>query len=542
MRGATRARAGPVNAFAARLIAIAAIFVLAVLIQVRALGSYTDEQLTILYALVLAGFLLSLAYAVLAIYGRSGTRVLACELVGDGALITAFVYCSGGVGSLFGFLYIIWIVHAVVRAGSRASLYATGAAILSYGIVALGTSTGWLPAFTGATPPPLDEAATALGVHTAAFLSVTLLARQLERRVEQGQSDLLELGELHQRIVDNVSSGLLTVSQEDRITSFNREAERITRYRAAEVIGWRIEALFPRLDEPPEPVDGGTDPAALRGEAPFELREGGELQLGFSRSVLRDAEGDADGSILIFQDLTLVREMEEQLRRSERLSAVGQLATGLAHEIRNPLASLSGALELLGVDLEAEDASSRRLLRIVERETARLNRLVSDFLAYAGGRAPRRVPVQLAEVFEEIRVLLASGGPTGIDLRLDVPLGLAARGDPDQLRQVFWNLILNAAEAKPEDSAVHVRAFAFDDPAALPPGRARIEVSDRGSGMTADALERAFEPFFTTKPQGTGLGLATVHRVVEAHGGELSVSSEAGKGTTVSIVLERDLP
>ncbi len=539
MRGASRADVGPVNAFAARLMAIAAIFALAVLLQLRALGPYSEEQLTALYALVLAGFLLSLSYGVLAIYGRSGPRLLACELIGDGLLITAFVYCSGGVGSLFAFLFIVWLVHAVLRAGSRAAVYACGAATASYAAVALGTASGWLPPFEGTAAASFDETVTAFGIHTAAFVSVTLLARRLARRVEIGQSELIELGELQQRIVDNVSSGLLTVTDNGHIRSFNREAERITDCRAEDVVGWELGRLFPALEEALLGAAESERAGPLRGEVPFARRDGEELQLGFSRSTLRDAAGRPDGAILIFQDLTRVREMEERLRRSERLSAVGQLATGLAHEIRNPLASLSGAIELLGVDLRSEEASSRKLLRIVERETARLNRLVSDFLSYAGGREPRRERVVLAELFEEIEVLLGSGEHAHVRLEIEVPAGLAVIGDSDQLRQVFWNLILNAAEAKPPDDRVRVRAAALP-PAALRSPHVGIEIEDRGSGIPPEALERAFEPFFTTKPQGTGLGLATVHRVVEAHGGELSVSSEPGKGTLVGIVLEQE--
>ncbi len=517
--------------------AIAAIFVLAILLQVRALGPYSEQQLTALYALVLAGFLLSLAYGVVAIYGRAGPRLLACELIGDGALITTFVYCSGGIASLFGFLYIIWIVHAAVRAGSRATVYASVAAIVSYGAVALGTASGWLPPFGGSTAAPLDEAATAFGIHTAAFLSVTLLARRLESQVERGQSELLELGELHQRIVDNVSSGLLTFDEAERITSFNREAERITGCRAEAVLGSTLAGLFPHLASAAARAVESGDGAALRGELPFTRDQGEALSLGFSRSPLRDARGRPDGAILIFQDLTRVREMEEQLRLSERLSAVGQLATGLAHEIRNPLASLWGAIELLGADMAEQDASSRRLLRIVERETARLNRLASDFLCYATGRAPQCQAVPLHELFEEIRDLLVSGEHAGIEVCLDVPPGLAARGDPDQLRQVFWNLILNAAEAKPADGRVSVSAAVLEEDEVARP-QLRIEVVDRGSGMPPETVERALEPFYTTKPHGTGLGLATVHRMIEAHRGELTVASEAGEGTTVGVVLE----
>jgi two-component system sensor histidine kinase PilS (NtrC family) len=241
--------------------------------------------------------------------------------------------------------------------------------------------------------------------------------------------------------------------------------------------------------------------------------------------------------VLIFQDLTQVVQMEEQLRRSERLSAVGQLAAGLAHEIRNPLASLSGAIELLAGDLPDPDPSSRRLVRIVQRETARLNRLVGDFLSYAGPGPVRHEVVHVRELLEEIGQLIGNSDCAGVELCLEVPGELAVLGNPDQLRQVFWNLVLNAAEAEPPDRKVRVSAETL--PPQEPEGelRAVIEILDRGTGIPPEILERVFEPFYTTKPKGTGLGLATVHRVVEAHGGQLLVRSRPGEGTSVRVVL-----
>jgi two-component system sensor histidine kinase PilS (NtrC family) len=209
----------------------------------------------------------------------------------------------------------------------------------------------------------------------ARFLAVACCPTAVE--VQAGRRELHELGEIHRRIVDSVSSGLLTVSRDGVISSFNREAERITGWPISEALGGRLEQLFPALG----PVDSAGRQERM--QVRFESRDGRKLHLGMSVSVLRDPGGQADGAIVIFQDLTRVVEMEEELRRSERLGAIGQLAAGLAHEIRNPLASLSGAIELLATDLPSGDQNSKTLSQIVQRETARLNRLVSDFLTYA---------------------------------------------------------------------------------------------------------------------------------------------------------------
>jgi two-component system sensor histidine kinase PilS (NtrC family) len=528
---------GPITAFAVRLGALGSVFALAVLVQRRGAGEYSGREAEALYALVCAGVLQAVAQLLLGLCGWGGPRTRIFEVSGDGLLASALVYCAGGVESFFVFLYDVWIVHVAMRVGSRAAAAAAAAAVLSYGMISLGPVLGWLPAFEpDGAAPSWEHAAYSVALQSIGFVFVASLSYTLARQVQVGRHELLELGELHRRIVDNVASGLLTVDEARRITSFNREAERITGWTAAELLGQPIEQPFP--------VQEGVDvllPRPLTEPRPvirFQRRDGDVRHLGFSCSALRSSLGEADGAILVFQDLTRVVEMEEQLRRSERLSAVGQLAAGLAHEIRNPLASLSGALELLAADLAFEDDGSRRLLRIVQRETQRLNRLVSDFLGYARSGAGRTERVRLRPLFEELAQLLRGGEHRDLALALTVPESTWVWGDPDRVRQVFLNLLLNAAEASPPGASVEVRA---DEPE---PGSSSVlvEVQDHGEGIAPEHLERVFEPFFTTKAKGSGLGLATVHRLVEAGGGSISLRSEPGRGTTLRVLLPSGEP
>ncbi|MFI5314923.1 MAG: nitrogen regulation protein NR(II) [Myxococcota bacterium] len=518
----------PANAFATRLVALAAILTLAVLAQLRGGGVYSDRVLTALYLLVLAGFLLSLAYGALAAWS-SVKRLHLLELAGDAVLISGFVYCSGGPRSIFGFLFIIWIVYAALTLGSRGAVIACGVATVAHFSIAWGPVVGWFPPYAPEFAVQSHEAGAWVGAHAVAFLAVALLARRLAAEVQAGREELQELGELHRRIVDHVSSGLLTVTRAGLISSFNKEAERITGFSAAEMLGQPLTDLFPTLG----PIDAGERQRRI--QVQYRDRGGRLLHLGMSLSWLRNTSGHADGAILIFQDLTQLVEMEEQLRRSERLGAIGQLAAGLAHEIRNPLASLSGAVELLAADRPAADRHSQTLSHIVQRETARLNRLVSDFLTYARPGPGRSEPVPLRALFEEIAELVARDASLGIQVRVDVPENLEALGNADQLRQVFWNLILNAAQSEPADRSVHVAGARSGE-------SVEISIEDRGCGMARESMERLFEPFYTTKPKGTGLGLATVHRVVEAHGGRIGISSEPGRGTTVRVCLPSARP
>jgi len=521
-----------VAALAVRLGVVGAIFALAIVLSVRGAGPYSEGQVRALYALVLAAFLGALAIGVLNANRVGGRAVVFSELGADGALISALVYCTGGAGSIFAFLYNVWIVYIAVRLGPSAAVMGCAASVAAYALLAWGPLFGWLSPFEVAGGASFDEALIGTSTHAAGFLVVTVLASGLARQVSRGRAELRELGQLHQRVFDSVSSGLLTVDHAGNVTSFNPEAERITGYQRQHVLGHNIRDIF----------DGAltsfessmpTGPLQARREVTFCNRRGEELHLGFSSSLLRNEDGEPDGAILIFQDVTRVVEMEAELRRTERLSAVGQLAAGLAHEIRNPLGALSGAIELLSAEWPHRP-SDARLFRIVQRETERLNRLVSEFLSYARTGPSRRERISITALFEEIEKLWLANTRREVALDVRIEPGLEAVGDPDHLRQVFWNLLLNAAEAKPSDGRVVVEAKRGSGSEA---GMVVIQVSDRGTGIPREILERIFEPFFTTKVKGTGLGLATVHRLIESGGGSIGIRSDSGEGTCVRVVL-----
>lgn len=520
-----------IGAIAGRLVVIGAIFALAVVLEGIGRAPFSERELNALYAVVLAGFVTTLVQALRVAYGRgSGSAYL--ELALDCALITAGVYATGGGRSPLGFLYVVWIVYAALRAGPGGVALAPLLAGVGYAAVALGGSQGWLPVLDEADLQPQAEALSRVATYGLAFVAVAWLAHRLSREVWLGREELRELGQLHRRIVENVASGLLTVDPSGRVTSFNREAERITGLDASEVLDVALEKLLPGIsrllsaDEAPGPGE--------RLQFRFETRSGARLHLGLSRSVLRDSAGSPDGAVLIFQDLTRVTKMEEALRRSQRLAAVGQLAAGLAHEIRNPLASLSGAIELLARDLPDLDENALRLVRIVGRETQRLDRLVSAFLDYARPGPGPREWVDLTELIGELCDLATRDPEMRCRIESSGDEGMRVFGSPDPLKQVFWNLLLNAAQSDPGDGCVRIETHRDGE-------WARIEVCDRGKGIPEGVMEQIFEPFFTTRAKGTGLGLATVHRVVEAHDGTLEVASQVGEGTRVTVRLPLDV-
>jgi two-component system sensor histidine kinase PilS (NtrC family) len=247
------------------------------------------------------------------------------------------------------------------------------------------------------------------------------------------------------------------------------------------------------------------------------------------------------GAICSFQDLTDIKRMEKQVRQADRLAAIGRLAAGLAHEIRNPIGSIRGSVEVLRGTLDAQ-GDDRRLMDIVLRESDRLDAIIRDFLQFSRPPHLVRVPTDVPAMLDEILLMLSNqGGVQGseaprVQIRRDVPEpGAKADVDPAQMRQALWNLCLNAVEAMPQggELRVGVRTVVAESGRTL----MEITVEDTGVGITAAELTQVFEPFFTTKPQGTGLGLAIAHRIVEDHGGEIRVQSEPWRGSRFTISI-----
>ncbi len=547
----------------------------AVVIGLSALGRSLDPMAREgMYWTVAGAFLATVVSGALFSNVRSAGRFAAVQLAIDVLLVTALVHFSGGRESIFAFLYPCIALYGAVLGDRRGALGAATFSALAYGGVLAAEYLGF--AVGVRERQPVSMLLALWGVQVGALFLVgalaSALAGELNRTgaaLDQRTDDLNRLHDLHQRTVESIMSGLLTTDSELKITSFNPEAERISGYEAGEVMGHDVEEVIPGARR----VIAGelaceVDRAGSRLRVPFRDRSGRERHLGLAGSPLLDPVGDRSGAVVIFQDVTRVVEMEAELRRSERLAAVGELGAHIAHEIRNPLAAISGSIEMLRAGLgegeEAEDTEAARLMEIVLRETDRLDTLIGDFLGYARPRAPERSTVVLAPFVEDLVKMVEASRPRNVSIHSDVASDLAVEADPDQLRQVLWNLGVNALHAMPEGGRLEIaarlragRAQGSEDPsrngglassdsgrppphgeAGSPPAEwVEIAVSDDGAGIAPEVQERMFEPFFTTKPEGTGLGLATVHRIIESHGGTLQVDSRPGHGTSFRIGL-----
>ncbi|MEE2672342.1 MAG: ATP-binding protein [Myxococcota bacterium] len=511
---------------------------------------------------------LALAFSATAISGamirsvRHLHRFAAFQIAIDVGIVTALMHFSGGRESPFAFLYVLVTVYGALLFERWGAIGASTLSAACYAGLLL-FQNGSLGAGGHVT---FDSLAAVWGVHVGALYLVGALASVLSRELrrtgqalDQRTEDLIRLRNLHERTVESIMSGLLTTDRGGRITYFNPEAERITKMTAGEAVGQAVDSVIPGAAELiREPHS--CHRKASRARMQFRDRSGVERHLGLAGSILWDEDRSEAGRVLIFQDVTEVVAMERQLRQSERSAAVGEMSAKMAHEIRNPLAAISGSVQVLqagGADGEV-DPEHDQLMQIVVRETDRLSSLIQDFLQYARPRSPRCQPILLGDLVGDVGRLIESVLPETVHLLAESDSEIYAQADPGQLEQILWNLCLNGIQAMPAGGELRVEVHALD---AEPPqgpastrrngseGRPREEggasrwaelvVSDTGVGIPFEVQEHIFEPFFTTKKEGSGLGLSTVHRIVESHGGMLQVESEEGKGTTFRIRLPR---
>jgi two-component system sensor histidine kinase PilS (NtrC family) len=266
----------------------------------------------------------------------------------------------------------------------------------------------------------------------------------------------------------------------------------------------------------------------------FRRKDGREVPLGISFWPVRSGRGEPAGIIGVFQDLSTIKEMEERMRLADRLAAIGRLSANIAHEIRNPLASLSGAIEVLTRELPL-DKDQDRLVQIVLGESDRLNQIIKEFLEYARPASIRPIPVNVGEVLDEVLLLFEHRDlPASLKIVREYHDGVSATLDPQQFRQAIWNLCINALEAMPDGGELRIGAGILTQPNAR---KLEVWVADTGAGIKPESLPHIFEPFFSTKPDGSGMGLAVVHRVIQDHGGDIEVRSDPGVGTTFTLRL-----
>ena len=460
----------------------------------------------------------------------------------DVANVTLIVMATGGPQSVFAFLYVLVVIAASVLLGRQGALTVAGSSSLLYTGLVLGSTVFPLSNILEPVSETTGLEVLTIFLDTAAFLVVAILAGGLAERYRSAQhelfdkrKDLSDLQAFKDLIFQSVGAGLIALDPEHRITAFNRAAADITGVDAAAAIGQPWDAVFGsgiRLDDVAAVVSGS--PRAFRRyERTLHPPDRSDVPVALTFWPLRSGSGEPVGLIAVCEDLSALKGMESRIRQADRLATVGRMAANIAHEIRNPLACLTGAMDVLIKDLPS-DPTRDRLVQIVACESERLNRFIKEFLDYARPTPAARQAMNLAEALDDLLLLLEHGDmPDGVKIVREYDDALPVDADPQQLRQLFWNLCLNAVEAMPGGGELRVGAR-------LLPRRLEAWVSDTGRGIAATDLPHVFEPFFSTKPQGTGIGLAVAHRIVHEHGGDIEVRSALGLGTTFVTTLPTD--
>jgi two-component system sensor histidine kinase PilS (NtrC family) len=364
------------------------------------------------------------------------------------------------------------------------------------------------------------------------------LAERMKSRGKQlatAESQLKQLKVDTDKILENMSSGILVVDSKGKILTLNPAA--------GEILGFtREDLLFKRLEESIATVMPelsaeleyalSSEENKQRHEIVIKNKRGEQIPLGISISLLRDG-GRKRGVIAVFQNLTEVREMQERIRKADRLAAIGELSAGIAHEIRNPLASISGSIEILHNELNLNE-EQKRLMKLIMRESDRLNNIITDFLEFARMRPPAKREADIDKCLKDVLVLMGNNANfgCGISIELDQQaVGGLVRIDEEQVRQVFLNLCINACESMEGHGKLRIETRFTDD------NQLSIVFQDNGSGIEVDNLDHLFEPFFTTKDGGTGLGLAIANKIIEAHGGRIIYQNREPGGAEFRVML-----
>ncbi|MBI3356612.1 MAG: PAS domain S-box protein [Nitrospirae bacterium] len=511
------------------------------------------ERIETFYALIIFTYTVTIPYALVLrrlTSSESFVQFAWAQITIDFLLETVLIARTGGIESPFAVLYVISVTVASLVPRRRVGLLTASLCIILFGILTnvqlygLAEGWGWLPP----TRLSAAESLQAFGVYGLAFLVVGFLSGALADQLQRADQSLREkeqglsrLRAFHENIVHSISSGVFTTDERGCITSFNPAAQEATGYSIEQVQGrpWReVFNWHPSEQEDERLLDVS---ANMRFEVECKRADGNRLVLGMTLAPLHE-QGEETGLVCVFKDLTQIRDLEEEMRRKEWLASLGEMSAGMAHEIRNPLGALAGAMQMLRKDLQA-DETSQRLMEIAVREATRLDTIITEFLQYARPPALNLAEYDLNKVLAETLDLVQHEARARTNIRIVTSLAggvLPGQIDQDQMKQVFWNLAVNAFDAMPQGGQLTIATGCRKiDAGGRKADVVEISFQDTGDGIPKKNLDKIFLPFFTTKKQGSGLGLAAVHRIVDLHGGWIKVDSQERQGTRFVVCLPR---
>ena len=462
------------------------------------------------------------------------------QILMDVILVSVLLYYSGGSQSIFTTLYLFPIVAGGIILSRRGGLAAAAASTFGYGAILSLEYFGYYPNFfNNYWYRPLVDLRSVLNffsIHGLTFFIIAILSSLLSVRLRRTEKELIsttlkfdQLSVLYKKIFEDIPSGIIIVLNQKNIISFNPVSENITGFRSDEIVGKDINLPFPNLK-----LDADTN---SRAEIEIVRKDGQSIPIGYSYARMNMPGTEDNFQIITLQDLSQTKEMEKKIMQAEKMATIGEMAAGIAHELRNPLAAISGAAEVIDASGDIK-LHNQALMNIITRECNRLQNSINDFLAFSKPMKPEKEWVPLFPLVNEIIQLLrhTSDWPEKCESSIDIPEKMACWADPEQIRQVVLNLFHNCCVAiRNLDGEIRITAReAIEDSGAE---KSILTIIDNGIGIPEQIIDKIFDPFLTTRENGTGLGLSIVKQIVNTHEGGITISSKEHQGTIAEVWL-----
>jgi two-component system sensor histidine kinase PilS (NtrC family) len=503
--------------------------------------------ITPLYGVIGVTYALTIIWSLTLPFVDRHRWVIDVQVAADAVLVSVLVHITGGVSSYFASLYTLPIIAASTVQSWRGGLMVSVLSSVMYIALIVAQYQG-IPLPLATVPGTLPEIRVAVfttGLNVFGFMAVAglsgYLAEGLRRtgvQLEETSTQLADLQAFNQHVIDSLTAGLVTCDVGGRVLTFNRAAESITGVDAADALGGNATEVL-QLPQPFDKMFDRTAPrtALQRHEYGYRREDGRHIEVGVSSAPIMTPRGES-GFLFTFQDVTELKKQDREARVQQRLAAVGEMAAGIAHEIRNPLASMAGSIQILRDELPLTTDQSQ-LMDIVLRESDRLNETIRNFLAFARPQKTTVADVDLRGLVTDAARLLENSSDVSErhSIAVDVPAEpVMYRCDEAQLRQIVWNLATNGVRAMSSGGELRLSVRSGKRPADAAP-EVVVSVKDQGVGIAPEDIDGIFQPFRGGFSRGTGLGLSIVHRIATEYGGEVRVMSTRGVGTTVEVAL-----